>query len=79
MDDLKEVNLRKRQMAKLCTSSESLDVPSIEELEMKINARDKEFQHFAGFKKQLQHFTTCLKTVCVQGIVSHYTNRLFAL
>ena len=70
MDDLNEINLRKRQMIKLCTSSESLDVPSIEDLETNINARQLEYQYFTEFKKQLDHFTTCLKNVCVQGMVT---------
>ena len=72
MDELNEINRRKRQMIKLCTSSESLDVPSIENLEMNISARQSEFQYFTEFKKQLDHFTTCLKHVCVQGIVTQH-------
>ena len=70
MDDLNEINRRKRQMNKLCTSSESLNVPSIEDLETNIKARQLEFQYFTEFKKQLDHFTTCLKDVCVQGMAT---------
>ena len=70
MDDLNEINRRKKQMIKLCTSSESLDVPSIKNLEMNISARQLEFQYFTEFKKQLKYFTTCLKNVCVQGMVT---------
>ena len=70
MDDLNEINRRKRQMIKLCTSSESLDVPSIEDLERNLNARQLEYQYFIEFKKQLDHFTTCLKNVRVEGMVT---------
>ena len=70
MDELNEINLRKRQVVKLCTSSESLDVPSIEDLEMNVNARQLEYQYFTEFKKQLDHFTKRLKNVCVQGMVT---------
>ena len=37
MDGLNKIDLRKRQIIKLCTSSESLDVPSIEDLAIRIS------------------------------------------
>ena len=75
MDELNIIKQREKQMIKLCTVVTDTakfkkghpPFPSSEVLKKNMNARLKEFEYFTGFKYQLHHFITYLKTVSVEG------------
>ena len=75
MDELDVIQPREKQMIKLCTvvtgtagvKKGHSPFPSSDVLKKNMNARLKEFEYFTGFKSQLHHFITHLKTVSVEG------------
>ena len=75
MNELGVIKPREQQMIKLCTVVTDTakfkkghpPFPSSEVLKKNMNARLKEFEYFTGFKYQLHHFITYLKTVSVEG------------
>ena len=75
IDELDVLQPREKQMIKLCTvvtgtvgvKKGHSPFPSPEVLKKNMNARLKESEYFTGFKSQLHHFITYLKTVSVKG------------